>query len=148
MREVIESDFSSPDRLGFFPTSGERSEVMGLREVIESDFSCHVSRDPYSSNLLVGVSSHACARAARAVVAAASLSCSRCSSLALSGAVVARAVGTPMHAARNSLACGGTGLTERRGTKGRASGLAEDWLPVSEVEAGVNFRPAVYGGRL
>ena len=30
----------------------------------------------------------------------------------------------------------------RRGTKGGVSGPAEDFLPVSEVEAGVNFRPA------
>ena len=40
------------------------------------------------------------------------------------------------------------GPTRRRSTQGGVSGPAEDLLPVSEVEAGVNFRPAVYGGRL
>ena len=34
------------------------------------------------------------------------------------------------------------GPTRRRGTKGGVSGPAEDLRPVSEVEAGVNFRPA------
>ena len=40
------------------------------------------------------------------------------------------------------------GPTWRRGSKGGGSGPAEDLRPVSEVEAGVSFRPAVYGGRL
>ena len=35
-----------------------------------------------------------------------------------------------------------TGPTGRRCTKGGVSGPAEDLRPVSEVEAGVNFRPA------
>ena len=34
------------------------------------------------------------------------------------------------------------GSTRRKGTEGGVSGLAEDLRPVSEVEAGVNFRPA------
>ena len=41
-----------------------------------------------------------------------------------------------------SLAGCSQGLTRRKGTKGGVSGPAEDLLPVSEVEAGVNFRQA------
>ena len=47
-------------------------------------------------------------------------------------AVVAHARSTPMHVAP----------TGRRSTKGGVSSPAEDLRPVSEVEAGVNFRPA------
>ena len=93
-------------RHGVLATAGERSDAIGLRGVIESDFPSHVSRGPNSSNSLLGASSHASARAARAVVAA-SLSCSRPSSSALSVAVGAHAVGTPMHGARNSGVHGG-----------------------------------------
>ena len=65
---------------------------------------------------------------------------------------------SPMHDARNSRGAGGLlpvckstsynlevvrqGPTWRRGSKGGASGLAEDLRSVSEVEAGVNIRPA------
>ena len=40
-----------------------------------------------------------------------------------------------------SLGVGCQGPTRRKGTKGGVLGLAEDLRPVSEVEAGVNFRP-------
>ena len=51
---------------------------------------------------------------------------------------------TPMHDAHNSWSDTGRvqGPTGRRCTKGGVSGPAEDLRPVSEVEAGVNFRPA------
>ena len=49
-----------------------------------------------------------------------------------------------MHVAHNS--CSDTGMVKgpsgRSGTKGGVSGPVEDLRPVSEVEAGVNFRPA------
>ena len=47
-----------------------------------------------------------------------------------------------MHGALNSFVLCRKGPTGRRCTKGGASGPAEDLRPVSEVEAGVNFRPA------
>ena len=63
-----------------------------------------------------------------------------------------------MHDARNSGVTGGLlpvckstsynlvgcsqSPTRRKSTKGGVPGLAEDLRPVSEVEAGVNFRPA------
>ena len=51
---------------------------------------------------------------------------------------------TPMHDAHNSWSDTGRvqGPTGRRCTKGGVSSPAEDLRPVSEVEAGVNFRPA------
>ena len=114
----------------------------------------------------------ACARAACALpAAAASRSCSTVARL--SDAVVAHAHASPMHRARNSgrtrwplefkvhqywwfVACVQitsynmeVGSRAQRGSKVGVSGPAEDLRPVSEVEAGVNFRPAaVYGGRL
>ena len=44
--------------------------------------------------------------------------------------------------------CCSQGPTGRRRTKGGVSGPAEDLRPVSEVEAGVNFRPVRHGSRL
>ena len=75
-----------------------------MREVIESDFQSHASRVMNSSNLLVGVSSHACARAACGAVASASPSCTRLSPSHLSAVVVAHAAAFPLHHARNSVA--------------------------------------------
>ena len=78
-------------------------------------------------------------------------------------AVVAHARSTPLHVAHNSGGTGGLlpvqrstsslgnswsdtvrlqGPTRRKGTKGGVSGPAKDLRPVSEVEAGVNCRPA------
>ena len=58
-------------------------------------------------------------------------------------AVVADARSTPMHDAHNSWSdtVRLQAPTRRKGTKGGVSGPAEDLRPVSEVEAGVNFRP-------
>ena len=52
--------------------------------------------------------------------------------------------GSSVHDARNSWSdtVRSQGPTGRRCTKGGVSGPAEDLRPVSEVEAGVNFRPA------
>ena len=57
-------------------------------------------------------------------------------------AVHARHTVSPMHDAQNSRVGGSQGPRGRRCSKGGVSGLAEDLRPVSEVEAGVNFRPA------
>ena len=121
-----------------------------------------MSRVTNSFDSLVGVSSHACPRAARAVVASASLCCSAVSSSALSGAAVgAHAVVTPMHDARNSVVSTGL-LPVQKSTsynwegssqgvpKVEVSGLAENLRPASEVELGSKFsagRPR-HGGRL
>ena len=94
-------------------------------------------------------------RAARAVASA--RVCLGSSSSAESAAVV-HAHATTLHDARNSWGAGGLlpvqrstsyslgggrqDPTERRSTKGGVSGPAEDLRPVSEVKAGVNFRPA------
>ena len=78
------------------------------------------------------------------LVTASSSSCPLASCVA--GAVHARRTVTPMHAlnANNSWSDTGRvkGPTGRRSSKGGVSGPAEDLRPVSEVEAGVNFRPA------
>ena len=90
----------------------------------------------------------ACVGPASAVVAlsatASSSSCPLASCVA--GAVHARRTVTSMHAltAHNSWSDTGRGQgpTGTRRVKGGVSGPAEDLRPVSEVEAGVNFRPA------
>ena len=95
-----------------------------------------------SSNSFGCVAAVACARlpAVPGLSAAASSSASPSASLA----VVAHARSTPMHDAHNSWSDTGRlqGPTGRRCTKGGVSSPAEDLRPVSEVEAGVNFRPA------
>ena len=102
-----------------------------------------------------GVSSHACVSYLDALLAAparapAALTAAR--RVALHSAVVGLGVhedGSSVHdACSNSWSdTGGVkGPTGRRCTKGGVSGPAEDLRPVSEVEAGVNFRPAG-GGR-
>ena len=78
----------------------------------------------------------ACARAVCARPASAAAAPRSCSSAALvSPASAAHAVVS--HLQSNSWSDTGT-----RRVKGGVSGLAEDLRPVSEVEAGVNFRPA------
>ena len=104
----------------------------------------HSSRDlpSDSSNSFGCVAAVACARllAVPGLSAAASSSAFPSASLA----VVAHARSTPMHDAHNSWSdTGGVqGPTGRRCTKGGVSSPAEDLRPVSEVEAGVSFRPA------
>ena len=107
-------------------TAGESQRIIGLRERYESDF----------------LSVDACARALALPAASASLSSSAFPSASL--AVVAHARSTPMHGAHNSWSDTGRvqGPMGRRCTKVGGSGPAEDLRPVSEVAAGVNFRPA------
>ena len=118
-------------------TAGDSEGIIGLHV-------SHSSRDlPINSSNSFGcVAAVACARlpAVPGVSAAASSSAFPSASLA----VVAHARSTPMHDAHNSWSDTGRvqGPTGRRCTKGGVSSPAEDLRPVSEVEAGVNFRPA------
>ena len=82
----------------------------------------------------------ACVSAVPGVSATASSSAAAPASLA----VVAHARSTPLLVAVNSWSDTGRvqGPTARRSTKGGISGPAEDLRPVSELKAGVNFRPA------
>ena len=160
--EVHESEFSAVGR------TGEKG-IIGLLDVPESDFSknlaestatevfarpCHNSRFPcgvtrLSSNSS-GVSSRACVSYLDALLSAparapAALTAAR--RVAPFSAVVGLDMhgnGSSVHDARNSWSDTGRvkGPSGRRCTKGGVSGPAEDLRPVSEVEAGVNFRPA------
>ena len=159
MPEGIESDFSKNCAVDLgtaekLATAGESEEILGL----------HVSPSSLhnSSNSRGCVAAVACARLL-AVPGVSARVCPVSSSSAVSAAV-AHARFTPMHDAHNSGGTGGllpvqrstsyflgnswsdtgrvTGPTERRCTKGGVSGPAEDLRPVSEVEAGVNFRLA------
>ena len=114
-------------------TACESEGNLGLHQIIESH-----SRH----NSSWGVDVVACARGFVLLVASASASSSALSPASL--AVVAHARSSPMHCAHNSWSDTGRvqGPTGRRCTKGGVSGPAEDLRPVSEVEAGVNFRPA------
>ena len=115
-------------------TAGESQRIIGLRERYESDFP--------SLSSIGCLSVDACARLP-AVPGVSARVCPVSSSAAVSAAV-ARARSTPMHDAHNS--CSDTGRvkgpTGTRRVKGGGSGPAEDLRPVSEVEAGVNLRPA------
>ena len=122
-------------------TAGESPGGIGLLEVIESDF----SSSSFSVNSCLGLSTSACARASRVASASAGAGARVCvvsSSSAVSA--VAHAHASTLHDAHNSWSDTGRvqGPTGRRCNKGRVSGPAEDLRPVSEVEAGVNFRLA------
>ena len=138
-------------------TAGDLEGIIGLL-VSESSLRMPIN----SMNSSGSVDVDACARDPALLIAPASLS-SPASALA-SLAVFAHARSTPVHVAHNSGGTGGLlpvqrstsyclgnswsdtgrvqGPTGGRSTKGGVSGRAEDFLPVSEVEAGVNFRPA------
>ena len=114
---------------------------IGLLEVTESEFPSL----SYSVNSCLGLSTSACARAsclAGACAGAAARVCSVSSSSAVSA--VAHAHASTLHGAHNSWSdtVRVQGPTGTRRVKGGVSGPAEDLRPVSEVEAGVNFRPA------
>ena len=120
------------------PTAGERTGIIGMREISESDSPLF-----QSTNSSMGVGMSACARAVCALPASAAAAPRSCTSAALvSPASAAHALVSPLHS--NSWSDTGRvkGPTGKRGTKGGVSGPAEDLHPVSEVEAGVNFRPA------
>ena len=84
----------------------------------------------------------ACARDSALLAASASASSSAAAPASL--AVVAHARSSPMHCAHNSWSdtVRVQGPTGTRRVKGGVSGPTEDLRPVSEVEAGVNLRPA------
>ena len=150
-------------RAGAPAVAGESRGIIGLHEVSESDSSVHISRVSNSLNSSVGVVVSACARVASALPAAAAPR-SWSTVARLSDAVVAHAHASPMLCARISGGTGGLlpvqrstsyclnnswsdtvrvqGPTGTRRVKGGVSGPAEDLRPVSEVEVGVNFRPA------
>ena len=115
-------------------TAGESEEIIGL----------HVSHSSFdnSSNSLGCVAAAACARLP-AMPSVSARVCPVSSSSAVSAAV-AHARSTPMHDAHNSWSdtVRVKGPTGTRRVKGGVSSPAEDLRPVSEVEAGVNFRPA------
>ena len=142
-------------------TAGESQRIIGLRDVAQSDTSLQRSCVMNSSGF---GDQFACASVGSALFASASALRARSPLACLSDAVSAHARPSPMQVAHNS---GGTGVllpvqkatsyclgnswsdtvrsqgpTGRRCTKGGVSGPAEDLRPVSEVEAGVNFRPA------
>ena len=160
MPEGIESDFSKNRAVVAgaaekHATAGESEEILGL----------HVSPSSLhnSSNSRGCVAAVECARLL-AVPGVSARVCPVSSTSAVSPAVGAHARSTPMHDAHNSGGTGGllpvqrstsyclgnswsdtgwvTGPTGRRCTKGGVSGPAKDLRPVSEVEAGVNFRLA------
>ena len=92
----------------------------------------------------VGSLSSACARCvARSAASASARVCFGSSSSAVSAAV-AHAHASTLHGAHNSWSdtVRVQGPTGTRRVKGGVSGPAEDLRPVSEVEAGVNFRQA------
>ena len=150
-------------RAGAPAVAGESRGIIGLQEVSESDSSVHISHVSNSLNSSVGVVVSACARVASALPAAAAPR-SWSTVARLSDAVVAHAHASPMLCARTSGGTGGLlpvqrstsyclnnswsdtvrvqGPTGTRRVKGGVSGPVEDLRPVSEVEAGVNFRPA------
>ena len=137
-------------------SAGEKG-ITGLHEVTESGVSkslaestanaCGVTRLCSNSS---GVSSHACVSYLDALLSAparapAALTTAR--RVAPLSAVVGLGMhgnGTSVHDACNSWSNTGRsqGPTGRRRTKGGVSSPAEDLRPVSEVEAGVIFRPA------
>ena len=160
---VIQSCDASTE--GDFPalaTAGDSEEIIGLLERSVTQSSCL-----NSDNSSMGV---ACVDPASAAVAPpAPVSSSPCARVAsAAGAVHARRTVSPMHdvfahnswsdMVRNSCCTGGLlpvckstsynleagsrGPRGRKRSKGVVSGPAEDLRPVSEVEAGVNFRPA------
>ena len=119
-------------------TAGESKGIVGSFQLSESEF-------PSLNSSRLGSLSSACARRfACSATAAAVRVCPGSSSLAVSAAV-ARAHASTLHdACSNSWSdtVRVTGPTGTRRVKGGVSGPAEDLRPVSEVEAGVNFRPA------
>ena len=123
--------------------AGESEGIIRLLEVFESDFP-PLRNSSHAHNSCLRLSTSACARASWSAAACAGVAARVCpvsSSSAVSAVVHAHA--TTLHSAHNSWTDTGRvkGPTGRRCTKGGVSGPAEDLRPVSEVEAGVNFRP-------
>ena len=147
---VKDTDFSknSVGAAAASATACESEGNLGLRQVIESHSRVNSSMDAER----VRSASAAVAPCAAAVA----LTCPLASGAVV--AVHARNTVTPVYIAHNSGRAGGLllvqgstsyslgggrkGPTGRRSTKGGVSGPARELRPVSEVESGVNFRPA------
>ena len=117
-------------------TAGESKGIIGLSRFSESEF-------PSLNSSRLGSLSSACARRfACSAPAVSARVCPVSSSSAVSA--VAHAHASTLHGAHNSWSdtVRVQGPTGTRRVKGGVSGPAEDLRPVSEVEAGVNFRPA------
>ena len=133
-----------PDAAVQTATAGESERIIRLHEVSVSDFP-PLLRSSQSPNSCLGSWSSACARSvARRVAAAPARVCPGSSSSAVSAAV-AHAHASVLHGASvnswsDTVRLHGPTCTRR--VKGGVSRPAEDLRPVSEVEAGVNFRPA------
>ena len=135
--------FVTPLFMDLHATAGEKG-IIRLLEVFESEFP-PLPNSSHAHNSCLRLSTSACARAscsAGACAGAAARVCPVSSSSAVSAVVHAHA--TTLHGAHNSWSdtVRSQGPTIRRCTKGVGSGPAEDLRPVSEVEAGVNFRLA------
>ena len=144
LHEVNESDRFGTDAAVAAATAGESEGTIRLLEVFESEFP-PLPNSSHAHNSCLRLSTSACARAsclAGACAGAAARVCPVSSSSAVSAVV--RAHATTLHGAHNSWSdtVRVQGPTGRRCTKGGVSGSAEDLRTVSEVEAGVNFRPA------
>ena len=144
LHEVNESDRFGTDAAFAAATAGESEGIVRLLEVSEPAFP-PLPNSSHAHNSCLRLSTSACARACRVAAASAGAAarvCAVSSSSAVSA--VAHAHASTLHGAHNSWS--GTGRVQgpkgRRCTKGGVSGLAEDLRPVSEVEAGVTFRPA------
>ena len=131
--------------------------IIGLHEVTGSDFSKNLAGSPATACGVTrlcsnssGVSSHACVSYLDALISAparAPAAFTAARRVAPFSAVVGLGMhgnGTSVHDACNSWSDTGRsqGPTGRRRAKGGVSSPAEDLRPVSEVGAGVNFRPA------
>ena len=134
---------ADPPSLALHATANESKGIIGLREAIVAGSSLPMPIN--SSNSSMGVACVVPASAAVAPLAtASSTSCPLASCVA--GSVHARRTVTSMHALNTHNSWSDTGRvqgpTGRRSAKCGISGPAEDLRLVSEVEAGVNFRPA------
>ena len=112
-------------------TAGESKGIIGSFQLCESDY-------PSLNSSSLGSLSPACARRVARSAVTASARVFLGSSFPAVSAAIAHARSSPMHCAHNSWS--DTGRVPREG--GGVSGPVEDLRPVSEVEAGVNFRPA------
>ena len=128
---------------GAHATASENKGIIGLLEVSESDFPS-LQNSSHSPTLRLGSSSSACARVSRAACAGASACVCPVGSSSAEFAAIAHAHASILHGARNSWSdtVRVQGPTGTKRVKGGFSGPAEDLRPVSEVEAGINFRPA------
>ena len=141
--EVGESVSTKTEAAGAPATAGVSEGIFGLLEGTESD-SPSLPNSLHSSNSCLWSSTSACARLPRAACAFASARVCLVVSSSAEFAAVAQAHASILQGARNSWSDtnGVQGPTGARRVKGGVSGPAEDLRPVSEVVAGVNFRPA------